>query len=142
MRHCLTNINTEVRTATCSVCGPCKITTRVKKQGTWRCIATTRTSAKLAKNTLKAYKKWCKKRGLNPDEVIQFREKTKDRDCEICGCSNIKQQMVVDHDHETGVLRGRLCTNCNAGIGFLKDDITVLQAAVKYLQSHKLRKVS
>lgn len=42
----------------------------------------------------------------------------------------------VDHDHETGVVRGLLCTNCNWGIGQFKHREALLQEAIKYLQAY------
>lgn len=50
--------------------------------------------------------------------------------CEICGSDD---KLVVDHDHATNKVRGRLCHGCNVAIGFLNDDIDRLQAAVVYL---------
>ena len=41
---------------------------------------------------------------------------------------------AVDHDHETGAVRGLLCNHCNRGIGLLGDSITNLENAIKYLQ--------
>lgn len=39
----------------------------------------------------------------------------------------------VDHDHQTGMIRGLLCTRCNVGIGMLGDDPDRMLVAVKYV---------
>jgi len=56
--------------------------------------------------------------------------------CYICNThqKELSRSLCVDHNHETGDIRGLLCTNCNAGIGLLKDDINILENALKYLQ--------
>ncbi len=45
-----------------------------------------------------------------------------------------KEAVAVDHNHETGEVRGLLCRGCNHGIGNLKDDPEVLMRAVRYLE--------
>ncbi len=40
---------------------------------------------------------------------------------------------AVDHNHETGKVRGVLCTNCNSLLGMAGDSTTVLQNAITYL---------
>ena len=39
----------------------------------------------------------------------------------------------VDHDHQTGRVRGILCTDCNMGIGKLGDSVAGLKQALEYL---------
>lgn len=64
----------------------------------------------------------------------KFRKQTKADPCHICGVKSLKRKHAVDHDHETGQLRGRLCVNCNVGLGHFGDSIERLQAAQEYLK--------
>lgn len=42
-------------------------------------------------------------------------------------------QLVVDHSHSTGQVRGLLCNQCNSALGFLKDDPETLDRAIRYM---------
>lgn len=53
--------------------------------------------------------------------------------CGICHSPADFADLVVDHDHDTGAVRGLLCGRCNVGIGFLRDNPSVLEAAIEYL---------
>jgi len=57
---------------------------------------------------------------------------TQDSKCAICHIE-FTDSPCIDHDHETGKVRGLLCWNCNVGIGSLKDDPKILQSAIDYL---------
>lgn len=41
--------------------------------------------------------------------------------------------MPVDHDHDTGAIRGILCHPCNIGLGMFRDNPETLAAAIEYL---------
>ncbi len=58
--------------------------------------------------------------------------------CAICGGppkgqGEINGRYSVDHDHETGAVRGLLCSPCNTGIGHLKDSADLVAKALAYL---------
>lgn len=58
--------------------------------------------------------------------------------CAICGrVESSDLPFGLDHDHETGQLRGWLCNPCNAALGFLQDDPALLDAAMAYLTRWK-----
>ncbi len=54
--------------------------------------------------------------------------------CAICQLSSA-QALRVDHDHDTGQVRGLLCHNCNAMLGLVREDADVLSSAIRYLGS-------
>jgi hypothetical protein len=56
--------------------------------------------------------------------------------CAICNEYEIvpNRSLSVDHDHNTGKVRGLLCSNCNPGIGKFKEKIELLEKAVEYLK--------
>lgn len=55
--------------------------------------------------------------------------------CAICGKPERgkNNRLSVDHDHESGAIRGLLCNACNAGLGRFNDNLALLQKAVSYL---------
>lgn len=73
--------------------------------------------------------------GVNYNQYQIMLEQQQHR-CFICGEKEIASGRIlsVDHDHETGRVRGLLCTNCNTALGKLKDNVTFLEKAILYLQ--------
>jgi hypothetical protein len=59
--------------------------------------------------------------------------------CKICNThqTQLKRKLFVDHCHTTGKVRGLLCQPCNTLLGQAKDDLTILQQAIKYLEETK-----
>jgi hypothetical protein len=61
--------------------------------------------------------------------------------CAICGkkmgevgeVGKRKHSMYVDHDHQTGKVRGILCNRCNFGLGQFLDNPETLKKAAEYL---------
>ena len=70
--------------------------------------------------------------GITADEVEAMFDK-QGRVCAIC--REEPKTPHVDHDHETGIVRGILCYRCNVGIGYFKDSKHRLIAAGRYLQA-------
>lgn len=66
-------------------------------------------------------------------EQLEDMKIAQNNQCAICGI-NPKDNLVVDHNHITGKVRGLLCSSCNKGLGFFKDNIQRLQSAIVYLQ--------
>lgn len=56
--------------------------------------------------------------------------------CAICDTKEKTKHLAVDHCHATGRVRGLLCTNCNQGLGHMKDSIILLQKLINYLEKY------
>jgi hypothetical protein len=71
---------------------------------------------------------------MSYQELLMIKE-AQDYRCAICSVheENVTKSLAIDHDHETGRVRGYLCNNCNRGIGLLKDNAEILSKAVEYL---------
>lgn len=56
--------------------------------------------------------------------------------CAICDdpIQLMAKKTHIDHDHESGQVRGILCLGCNLGLGHFRDDPQRLQKAITYLQ--------
>ena len=56
--------------------------------------------------------------------------------CKLCGTDipgDKRKHFTVDHDHQTGKVRGLLCSKCNQGLGCFKDQKDLLVKAILYL---------
>lgn len=51
-------------------------------------------------------------------------------------CSEHVRHLVIDHDHQTSMMRGLLCMKHNGGLGFFNHDPKLLRNAAKYLEEN------
>ena len=67
--------------------------------------------------------------------------------CAVCGGIDPKGRLTgrggsitnfyVDHDHNTGKVRGLLCNTCNRTIGYIGDNTGTLTRMIDYLTNHR-----
>ena len=77
--------------------------------------------------------------GIEKSDYLELLE-TQNGVCAICGSEGTVRKgkgerypLHIDHDHETGEIRGLLCYRCNNGIGLLSEP-DALRAAADYLE--------
>lgn len=79
-------------------------------------------------------------RGGFSEEDYQAFFRAQEGRCAIChGGPNGRGRFHVDHDHQTGTVRGLLCSNCNTGLGMLNDSVLLLETALHYLKKDRTR---
>jgi hypothetical protein len=80
-------------------------------------------------------------------EVFLEMLEAQDGKCRICAVElNSRSGQCIDHDHRHcpgnfscgECIRGILCKSCNTLLGFAKDDVARLQAAIDYLEQLKV----
>jgi len=63
--------------------------------------------------------------------------------CAVCGemeiarYGGVRKELSVDHDHDTGIIRGLLCSKCNTAIGLLNENEELCMKVAAYLQRSK-----
>ena len=125
-----TRIRAKKRQRHGSRCKPCERIRDKKYNRTNRIRMRQRYPNKKRSDTL-----W-EKFSLTVDEYDKMLENQQGK-CAICRCDRKiqKRNFAVDHCHATGKIRGILCGNCNAGLGFFKDNPQSLTNALTYLIS-------
>ncbi len=71
--------------------------------------------------------------GFSVESFLALAEAQGNR-CAICRIECPPERMRIDHDHGKFRTRGLLCNQCNCGIGFLKDNPSLLRSAATYLE--------
>ena len=79
------------------------------------------------------------KYGLTDEDYTKMLE-DQDHKCAICGIhqSEYEKTLYVDHDHNTGEVRGLLCGKCNTGLGMFQDQHYLLENALEYLNRYSI----
>lgn len=89
--------------------------------------------------------RWKKNNGNSADRALHLRKKygmtieqynlmyeTQGGICPLCLTKF--DVLCVDHDHDTGKIRGLLCRGCNLALGSAKDSPDMLRRAADYLE--------
>ena len=88
-------------------------------------------------NKLHQRKGALRKYGLTLDQYNALLS-SQDGKCAICGSTNSgrmsDKHFCVDHDHQTGQIRGLLCHCCNLAVGHFKDQAILCRMAAAYLE--------
>lgn len=78
-----------------------------------------------------------RKYGISENEYLEMLKK-QGGGCAICGKIDAKHwqtnNLLIDHCHTTGKVRGLLCNNCNTALGLVSDNIDTLKQMIKYLK--------
>lgn len=133
-QHCLSEHNTNTRTAICSQCGP---GTPIAKRGKgqWACKRKVAEQRKRIRDVIKGRHGLTRGQGRLLAATIGV--------CQNEGCGVpldiSSRSFTLDHDHDTGEIRGVLCQRCNLALGHLKDDPKRIAGLLNYLNSPPLR---
>lgn len=77
----------------------------------------------------KSLEQAAKKYKVSIAEIKKLRKRGR---CHIC--ANKARNLVIDHNHETGEIRGLLCHHCNVALGFFRDNLAWVLSAAEYLR--------
>jgi hypothetical protein len=79
--------------------------------------------------------------GLSQSEYLEIYHSQQSM-CAGCGIheSDCRIAHAIDHNHNTGEVRGLLCNSCNRGLGLLKDDPDLLEHLASYLRTEGVYK--
>lgn len=80
---------------------------------------------------------WQYRYGISPEQYMQIWEAQGGK-CKICGKEPKEGEYLhIDHDKQTGEIRGLLCGKCNRGLGMFDEETKNLVKAIKYIKENK-----
>ena len=121
MSHTIVQVDSDGKTGICLQCGPVKVAYR-RDTGKYRCYDSKRDQDRVRKYGLTRQ---------TIDDILLEQSWL----CAMCGIP-IGYADSVDHNHDTGKVRGILCTKCNRALGLFQDDAKLLSRAIDYLEAH------
>lgn len=133
--HKLSNVDETTATADCEVCGPgarvVLLSRGPDRPRGWRCHTGSRRRHRGAPTPASKHRRKLRSRGavFDREDLDAILAVTA---CQNPGCRG-EVNLVVDHNHETGALRGRLCRDCNLALGLLRDDVARITGLADYL---------
>ena len=77
--------------------------------------------------------------GMTPEDYYKMVEEQGNK-CAACDTpweelvNHVWERWCVDHNHNTGEVRGLLCNGCNAAAGHAQDDPKILRGIANYLE--------
>jgi hypothetical protein len=71
--------------------------------------------------------------GLTPEKFARLLEDA-GRQCMLAEIGNCAGKLCIDHDHQTGEVRGILCRTHNKALGIFGDSVEGLEKAIGYLR--------
>jgi hypothetical protein len=118
-------------------------TARRQYQKNWRKQNVTAYSAsqqRYVNSGKKRWAAWLRRFNITPDDYHAM-EVAQGYVCAACGQPETRKRngvlikLAVDHDHETDIVRGLMCSNCNTALGLLKDSLIVIEMPHQYLRT-------
>ena len=83
--------------------------------------------------------------GVTLEQYNRMLKKQKNR-CAICHCKETAlrrggkvRRLSIDHCHDTGIVRGLLCSRCNTAIGLFRHKDAIIKAAAEYVTKPPFR---
>lgn len=125
----------------CKQCRKSAQRNKYKTDPEWRRHNIDRTIQYRKNNSEKA-KQWNRKTYLKTRYgigLVEFNDMIEQQNHRCAICQNIfteDNDACVDHNHQTGKMRQLLCSFCNSGLGYFRDNPQILLRATTYLKEH------
>lgn len=117
----------------CNVCQKLQPTVFFQKNQNWK---NNRTVRRPSCNDCRKVIDWENMSSKDKNYWYKKRPNIEPFECPVCQKRTIAwvtSKVVLDHDHNTGKIRWRICDSCNTWLWRFKDDIDLMKRAIDYL---------